>query len=214
MRLVHVISRFVDPTWFHGSEAERAKYDQLLELGMRRSDWRPLVGAMSSTQIHHAVIAGDEPLDAWIRRVQRPFSLWMSVRHDRIGPVIAERSVAIAVQPEHLVDLVAYFAHEAALEVPSERRVVRPLSERLVSEVAKASGVTVKDLRYRCSAKISIARAILARVAAAHAVSLTALADLLAMSRHRAALLAIEELDDDARATVRRVVDALTLKAA
>src|SRR5207247_1121504 len=91
----------------------------------------------------------------------------------------------------------------------SEAPRVRPAPARLLAEVARASGVAITDLLQRYSPKITVARAILARVAGAYSVSLTELAALLAISRHRASQLAQHDLDDDARAAVRRIVDRL-----
>jgi hypothetical protein len=216
MVFIHVLWRFVDHAWFLGSDVERSTYGEMFAACMRTSDWRSRASCLTSSQIQHAMIAGAEPLEAWTRRIHRAFSMWMSVHHDRIGPVFSGRPLAIVVEPDRVADMIACIEQQPVVDVSSAttRRISRPVSERLVSEVAKASGVSVSDLLYRRSPKISAAQAILARVAGASSISLTALADLLATSRHRAAMLALDDLDPDARATVRRVLDALALRAA
>jgi hypothetical protein len=87
--------------------------------------------------------------------------------------------------------------------------VVRPELDRIIREVARAAGVTTDDIRSRYARKITTARAIVMLVAGAYGIPLSDMAALLGITRQRASQLAHLELDDDSRATVRRVVELL-----
>ena len=87
--------------------------------------------------------------------------------------------------------------------------VVRPELDRILREVARASGVSAEDLVSRYARKITTARAIVMHVAGAFGIPLSDIAARLGITRQRASQLAHIELDDDSRATIRRVVEFL-----
>jgi hypothetical protein len=104
----HVISRFVDRSWFLTDEVERERYLHLLGRSLRRSDWRCLAYALMSSHLHFAMVAGEDPLETWTKRVNSPFANWMNARHGRLGPVFADRPATFAVRPEVEQRLIAY----------------------------------------------------------------------------------------------------------
>ncbi len=104
----HVISRFVDHSWFITEDVERARYLQLFERAMEVSDWRCLSYALMSSHTHHGMVAGESSLQAWAKAVNGPFAQWMNHRHDRAGPMMAGRPADWAVLPENEGPLLAY----------------------------------------------------------------------------------------------------------
>lgn len=104
----HVISRFVDQRWEFREDIERAKYLSLLGRALQSCDWRCLSYALMSSHIHLAMVAGEQPMWRWLKRVHSPFANWMNERHDRLGPLFAQRPNAWAVRPEHIGELIAY----------------------------------------------------------------------------------------------------------
>ncbi|HUQ07984.1 MAG TPA: hypothetical protein VM261_36060 [Kofleriaceae bacterium] len=107
-RLYHVISRFVDRTWFLTSDVERDRYLNLLGRALGKTDWRCLAYGLMSNHLHHAMVAGELDLDSWARRVNSPFGRWLNVRHDRLGPVFAERPATYLVPLHREAELIAY----------------------------------------------------------------------------------------------------------
>lgn len=104
----HLISRFVDRDWFITCEEERSRYVTLLGSALSDSDWRCLGFAVMSNHIHLAVVAGTQPLDAWLRRVHSPFADWMNQRHDRIGSMFVRGPKDFAIARHRIRDLLAY----------------------------------------------------------------------------------------------------------
>jgi hypothetical protein len=104
----HIISRFVDRTWLLTEDVERDRYLHLLGRSLRRSDWRCLAYALMSNHLHFAMVAGEEPLGSWTKRVNSPFANWMNARHGRLGPVFADRPAAFAMRPDSEGPLIGY----------------------------------------------------------------------------------------------------------
>jgi Transposase IS200 like len=104
----HLIWRFVDRSWFFTDDHERWMYLRLLERALAISDWQCLGYALMSNHIHLGAIAGNEPLGRWAKRVSSPFARWMNHRHDRLGPVIADRPKSCAVASEREPRVIAY----------------------------------------------------------------------------------------------------------
>lgn len=87
----HCIWRFVDQSWLLRDDEERATFLRFLGKAMEESDWRCLAYALMSSHIHLAMIAGQSPMQSWTKRVNSPFANWLNERHDRLGPVFADR---------------------------------------------------------------------------------------------------------------------------
>lgn len=104
----HLISRFVDREWFIKRESERRCYLKLLGRSLRESDWRCLAYAVMSNHIHLAVVAGEQRLDSWVRRVHSPFADWMNRAHDRIGVMFVRGPKAFPVPPQSVGKVIAY----------------------------------------------------------------------------------------------------------
>ena len=104
----HLISRFVDRDWFITDDGERAYYLDLLGHALADSDWRALGYAVMSNHLHHAVVAGTEPLDRWIRRVHSPFADWLNRKHHRIGAIFVRGPKQLAVNTDGVAQLLAY----------------------------------------------------------------------------------------------------------
>ncbi len=106
--LHHIISRFVDRTWFLTDDVERDRYLHLLGRSLHRSDWLCLAYALMSNHLHFAMVAGAEPLESWAKRVNSPFANWMNARYGRLGPIFADRPATFAIRPEAEGRLIAY----------------------------------------------------------------------------------------------------------
>lgn len=104
----HLIWRFVDRTWFFTNDDERAVYLRLLGRAVGESDWHCTAYALMSNHIHIATIAGTQSLASWSKRVNSPFAHWMNRRHDRIGPVMADRPRSYAIKSEREPYVLAY----------------------------------------------------------------------------------------------------------
>lgn len=104
----HVISRFVDRDWRLRDQAERTNYLRLLGRALQRSDWRCLSYALMSSHIHLAMVAGEQPMWCWLKRVHSPFANWLNKQHRRLGPLFANRPNVWGVRPENVRDLIAY----------------------------------------------------------------------------------------------------------
>jgi len=104
----HLISRFVDRNWYITREDERANYLRLLGRAVSESDWRCLSYGVMSNHIHLGMVAGHQPLDAWIRRVHAPFADWMNRTYDRIGVMFVRGPKAILTQADEVGELIAY----------------------------------------------------------------------------------------------------------
>ncbi len=104
----HLIWRFVDRTWFFRDDEERAVYLRLLGRAVGQSDWHCTAYALMSNHIHIAAIAGTQSLASWSKRVNSPFAHWMNRRHERIGPVMADRPRSYAMKHEREAHVLAY----------------------------------------------------------------------------------------------------------
>jgi putative transposase len=104
----HLISRFVDREWFFDHHEERETYLRLLAHALSEADWRCLAYALMSSHIHLAMVAGEDTLASWVRRVHSPFADWMNRRHDRIGPLFVRGPKDYAVRPQNEGKLIAY----------------------------------------------------------------------------------------------------------
>lgn len=104
----HLISRFVDREWFITRESERRQYLRLLGRSLRDSDWRCLSYAVMSNHIHLAMVAGEQGLDSWVRRVHGPFADWMNRAHDRIGGMFVRGPKQSRVPAHAVRDVIAY----------------------------------------------------------------------------------------------------------
>lgn len=104
----HLISRFVDREWYIRTEAQRERYISLLGRALEDTDWRCLGHGVMSNHIHLGVVAGEQPLDSWIRRVHSPFADWMNRTHDRIGNIFVRGPKDIETPPERVGAMIAY----------------------------------------------------------------------------------------------------------
>jgi len=104
----HLIWRFVDRSWFFTDDDERAAYLKRLGRALDDSDWRCLGYAVMSNHVHMALIAGEEPLARWSRRVHTPFARWMNERHGRLGPLFSDRAKDHALASARTATLLAY----------------------------------------------------------------------------------------------------------
>jgi hypothetical protein len=98
----------VDREWFITTAAERQDYVKLLGIALEDSDWRLLSYAVMSNHIHLASVAGEQPLDAWIRPVHSRFADNMNRAYDRIGAMFVRGPKAYPAAPGSLRELVAY----------------------------------------------------------------------------------------------------------
>lgn len=106
--LHHLIWRFVDRSWFFTDDDERNAYLTRLGRALEDSDWRCLGYALMSNHVHLALVAGEEPLARWSRRVHTPFARWMNERHSRLGPLFSDRAKDLALASGSTARLLAY----------------------------------------------------------------------------------------------------------
>lgn len=104
----HLISRFVDREWFITKPDERANYIRLLGLALDESDWRLYSYAIMSNHIHLQALAGEQPLEEWIRCVHSPLANAMNRAYNRIGPMFVRGPKAHHVHPDRFGALLAY----------------------------------------------------------------------------------------------------------
>jgi len=104
----HLISRFVDREWFISHERERRHYLELFGRAVSKSDWRCIGYGVMSNHLHHSVVAGEQSLASWIRRVHAPFADFMNKEHDRIGPLFVRGPRALETPAPDVARLVAY----------------------------------------------------------------------------------------------------------
>src|SRR3569623_2508287 len=104
----HLISRFVDRDWFIKDEEDRLFYLDLLGRALARTDWLSLGYVVMSSHFHHAVIAGHQRLDSWMRPVHSPFADWLNKKHDRIGNVFVRGPKDLLVRRDGVGPLLAY----------------------------------------------------------------------------------------------------------
>lgn len=104
----HLISRFVDRSWFFQNDDERSYYLRLLGRALAESDWRSLGYALMSSHIHHAVVSGTDELHEWVRRVHSPFADWLNRKYGRIGTVFVRGPKQLAVDTDRVGQLLAY----------------------------------------------------------------------------------------------------------
>lgn len=104
----HLISRFVDRQWFITEGEHRATYLRLLGRAIALSDWRCLAYAVMSNHIHLAVVAGEQPLEFWIRRVNSTFADWINRQRGRIGSVFVRGPKDGKIPADRVGALIAY----------------------------------------------------------------------------------------------------------
>jgi hypothetical protein len=104
----HLISRFVDRSWFFKDDDERSYYLQLLGRALADTDWCSLGYGLMSNHIHHAVVGGTGELHEWIRRVHAPFADWLNRKYGRIGTIFVRGPKQLAVNTDGVGQLLAY----------------------------------------------------------------------------------------------------------
>ena len=104
----HVISRFIDKSWFITTADERGYYLRLLGNALAKTDWTCLAYAIMSSHIHLAMVAGRLPSERWSRRVNPPFVNWYNDLHERIGPMFAARAKMEIERTQNVGPLIAY----------------------------------------------------------------------------------------------------------
>src|SRR5712671_2579220 len=87
--LQRITSRFSDRAWYVTSKAERARYLAFLEAGLERSDWKCIAYSLMYNQIQLAMVAGEQPLEPLLKRVNSPFAHWINRRRGKRGPMFA-----------------------------------------------------------------------------------------------------------------------------
>ena len=108
LTVYHFISRFIDARWFIKTDEDRRTYLRLLGAALRESDWRCIGYALMSNHIHLALIAGQQSMSSWVRRVHPPFAIFINDRQKRIGPVFAGRPKLHSVDDARVAALLGY----------------------------------------------------------------------------------------------------------
>jgi hypothetical protein len=106
--LQYVSSRLVESDGCLMCEAERDRYLELLGRAIERSDWKCIAYCLTSTELQFAMVAGEQALDSWAKRVNCAFAQWLNRRRERIGPLFASRPILREVLPQHAFELLAW----------------------------------------------------------------------------------------------------------
>jgi len=106
----HLISRFVAREFFMNSELDRRYYLSLLGKALEQVTWRCLGYALMSNHIHLALVAGHEPLAAWLRKVHSPFARATNQARQRIGSMFVRGPKDILV-PDSGVGAILGYIH-------------------------------------------------------------------------------------------------------
>jgi len=104
----HLIPRFVENRWFMKGALEREYYLSLLGRAVTDSDWSLISYGLMSSHTHLEVIAGEQPLEDWLRRVHTPFADMINRTNDRIGPVFVRGPAAHPTPMDRVGELLAY----------------------------------------------------------------------------------------------------------
>jgi hypothetical protein len=104
----HLISRFVASEWFVQTDNDRLQYLRLFGRALLMSDWTSIAYAVMSNHVHHALVAGRDPLASWLGEAHGPFAEWNNERRKRIGSVFVRGPNVIGIQPTGIASVVAY----------------------------------------------------------------------------------------------------------
>jgi hypothetical protein len=106
--LQFISCRFIDRAWTLTSELERAHFLTLFGRAMATSDWKCLAYCLMGDRVQYAMVAGDQRLDSWTKRVHSPFAHWQNKRRSRIGPIFAGRPTTREIAAEDALKLIAF----------------------------------------------------------------------------------------------------------
>jgi hypothetical protein len=106
--LQHVISRFLDRSWHLVTNIEREHYLDLLGRAMTHTDWKCVAYCIMSHRVELAMVAGEQPLDSWAKRVNPPFAHWLNRQRGRLGPIFAHRPISREIPSNEALALIAY----------------------------------------------------------------------------------------------------------
>jgi REP element-mobilizing transposase RayT len=107
-RLYHLISRVVANEFLITSASQRSHYLELQWRALQYVDWKLLGFALMSNHIHLMAMAGDAPLDAWLRPAHSRFADIVNKDRNRIGPVLVRGPTAYPVDSGRAAHLLAY----------------------------------------------------------------------------------------------------------
>ncbi len=104
----HVISCFIDDTWFLQDDEERSTYLRMFAHALRATDWVCFAYALMSNHLHFAMLAGELPMSSWTISVNGSFGQWMNARHGRRGHVFADRPTDFEISSARQGHAIAY----------------------------------------------------------------------------------------------------------
>jgi hypothetical protein len=114
--VVHVITRFVNGIHVMDEvDGAREQYLARLSCAVGASDWKLCWYGLMGTHTHLGLVCGEDPLDAWIRRLHSGWAGWVNRRGRasglaKRGPIIADRPMTILV-PNHRAKYVGAYIH-------------------------------------------------------------------------------------------------------
>jgi hypothetical protein len=112
--VTHVVVRFVDGIPFMDNvPGAREQYLTRLDRVLPDSDWALCWYCLMGNHVHLGMLAGDDPLQAWIGRVNSGWSNWINRSGRRCGrgsrgPVMADRPTTVLVPDDRAKYLAAY----------------------------------------------------------------------------------------------------------
>lgn len=124
--LHHLISRFVQRSYFLATDDERHAYLSRVPAVLDKTDWRPMAYALMNSHVHWAAWSGNDPSWRFVQPLHLGFAQWMNRRMRSIGPIFADRHKAIICPAERAAILLAYIHNN-------------PVHARLVDDPADCS---------------------------------------------------------------------------
>ncbi len=106
--IFHLISRFAKRRFCLDDELARSEYRRRAADSLAQTDCIAIAYALMGNHVHWAVVAGQRPLDRFIRPLHVGFAQWFNRRQNEIGPVFADRFSSITFEDAAAFRLVEY----------------------------------------------------------------------------------------------------------
>jgi hypothetical protein len=75
---------------------------------MAQTDWKCIAYCLMSHRLDLAMIAGEQPLESWAKRVNPPFAHWLNRQRRRLGPIFAHRPISLEASADEALEVVAH----------------------------------------------------------------------------------------------------------
>lgn len=96
------------------SDVERSRYLEMFGKAMQCTDWKCIAYCVTDNELQFAMIAGEQSLDSWSKRVNAAFARWINKRRHRQGPLFAGRPCSREVSAHRALALIASIHNQPA----------------------------------------------------------------------------------------------------